>query len=406
MANLNEKLIAVLGGGAIGKAIAGDCALSGNQVRICDISPFAETSLFRVKENGIRVYGEQLNLFGFERSGIGKVEMVTTSIKEAVKGASIIIIATPTAAHKVFFKELIPVLENGMIIHFIPDNYGSLTFRKALREAGCNKDVIVGGWAGPPFDARVDVKGGVSMPSVKLGYRAINLKGSAHPYSDQELFIESTKYIGAFDSVNHGEGTIDGDTILGTCLSITNPLLHTVGLLMGVGVLENFSSVLGQKIEDFSIYSHTFCPSISKVQYAFYNEQVNIANAIGVEITKYEKEQFFSRESIIGLKYMGPNFKIPFDAINHVGWGTGPTSVNSRYLTEDIPVGCRIMHLLGEKYSVKTPVIDSMITLASAVLDKNYFQDGYSLEDIGIAHMTLEELQVYLRKGKLKKEIL
>ncbi|NLN48408.1 MAG: NAD(P)-binding domain-containing protein [Clostridiales bacterium] len=399
MTDLKEKTIAVLGGGAIGKAIAGDCALSGNKVRICDIKPFAETSLFRVKENGIKIHGEQLSLFGFERSGIGKMEMVTTNIKEAVEGAEIVIIATPSAAHDVFFKELIPELEDDMVIHFIPDNYGSLKLRKAMRDTECNKHVIIGGWAGPPFDARVDIEGGITMPSVKLGYRAINLKGSALPYSDQEAFVKSTDFIGAFDSVNLGEGIVDGDTILGTCLSITNPLLHTVGLLMGVGVLENFTTILGQKIEDFSIYSHAFCPSISKVQYAFYTEQLKIANAMGLEITKYEKEQFFSRESIIGLKYMGPDFKIPFESINYVGWGTGPTSINSRYLTEDIPVGCRILHLLGKNYGVKTPIINSMITLASAVLEKDYFEEGYSLEDIGIADMSNNELQNYLRKG-------
>lgn len=398
---LKGKPIAVLGGGAIAKAVAGDCALAGNNVRICDLMPFAEKSLFRVKENGIRIYGIQLNLFGFERSGVGRMDMVTTDIAQAVKGAGIVIIAIPSEGHKTFFKKLIPFLEDGMVVHIIPDNYGSLVLRKMMREAGCSKKILLGGWASPPFDARVDAPGGVIMPSIKLGYRAIHLVGAAFPYSDQEAFAESTKYIGAFDSVNTGEGVKNGDTILGVCLSNTNPLLHTVGLLMGVGVLENFTTMLGQKMEDFSIYSHAFCPSIAKVQYAFYLEQAAIAKAIGIKITHYEKEQFFSRESIIGLKYMGPNFKIPYDAVNHIGWGTGPTSVSSRYLTEDIPVGCRIMHQLGKKYQVPTPVIDSMITLASVVLEKDFHEGGYTLEDLGIENMSVDELHEYLNNAAL-----
>lgn len=403
MTYLKEKPIAVLGGGAIAKAMAGDCALAGNRVGICDLMPFAETSLFRVKENGIKIYGEQLSLFGFERSGIGRVEMVTSNIAEAVKGAGIVIIGIPSAGQKNFFNELIPVLEDGMIIHIVPDNYGSLIIRKMMREMGVSKKVVIGGWSGPPFDARVDIKGGISLPSIKLGYRAINLKGSALPYNDQEEFVKSTEFIGAFDSVNAGEGIINGDTILGACLSNTNPLLHTVGLLMGIGVLENFTTILGQKIEDFSIYSHAFCPSISKVQYAFYLEQVKIANAMGIEITKYDKKQFFSRESVIGLKYMGPGFEIPFNSINHIGWGTGPYSVNSRYLTEDIPVGCRIMHQLGKKFGIQTPIIDSMIALASVVLEKDYYKEGYNLEDLDIEHMNLDELHDYLRNGTFVK---
>jgi opine dehydrogenase len=399
MDKLKEKIITVLGGGAIAKAIAADCALAGNRVRICDLMPFAEKSLFRVKENGIKIYGEQLNLYGFDRTGIGRVEMLTSNVAEAVKGVNIIVIAVPSVGHKTFFNELIPVLEDEMIIHIIPDNYGSLLLRKMMNEAGCKKKVIIGGWAGPPFDARVDVKGGISMPSIKLGYRAIKLKCSALPYSDQKKFVDSTKYIGAFDFLNSCAGIENGETIMDICLSNTNPLLHTVGLIMGVSVLENFTTILGQKLEDFSIYSHAFCPSISKVQYAFYLEQKKIAKSIGIGITEYDEEQFFSRESVIGLKYMGPDFKIPFKDINHVGWGTGPTSINSRYLTEEIPVGCRIFHLLGKKFGINTPVIDSMITLASVILGTNYYEEGYKLEDIGIANMSSKELRDYLQNG-------
>lgn len=396
----NEKRIAVLGGGAIAKAIAGDCALAGNHVRICDLMPFAQKTLFRILENGIKVHGTQINLMGFERSGVGRVEMVTTDVAEAVKGADIIIVATSVAGHKPFFEELIPNIEDGMVIHIIPDNFGALILRKMMRNTGCKKNVIIGGWAGPPFDSRVDVLGGITMPSVKLGYRATLARGAALPFSDQEDFIQSTRYIGAFDSIHAGDGVQETDTILDVCLSNVNPLIHTVGLLMGASVLENFTTMLGQKIEDFSIYSHAFCPTISKVQYAFYCEQRAIAEAIGVNMAQYDKEQFFSRESVVSTKYMGPDFRIPFDQVNPIAWGTGPTSVNSRYLTEDIPVGTRVFHLLGERCGIKTPVMDSMMTLASVVIGKDYYQEGFGLDTIDVADLNNEELLRYVKTGK------
>ncbi|MBS3968660.1 MAG: NAD/NADP octopine/nopaline dehydrogenase, partial [Clostridia bacterium] len=62
MEYLKDKPIAVLGAGAVGKAMAADCALGGAKVRICDLEPFAKQTLFGVKERGIKFYGDQLNL--------------------------------------------------------------------------------------------------------------------------------------------------------------------------------------------------------------------------------------------------------------------------------------------------------------------------------------------------------
>jgi len=401
---LSEKPIAVLGAGAIGKATACDCKLAGNkEVRLCDIKPFSEKTLFRVKENGITIADtEQLNLYGFRRVGNAKLDMVTDSISECVKGAGIIIIAIPSVGHKVFFEQLIPCLEDGMIIHIIPDNYGTFILRKMMRDMGSTKDVVIGGWVGPTFDARVDTKGGIVLPNVKLNYRALSIRGAALPASDNDVFMESIKYIGSFESVVTGDGPIVAENALDTCLSHTNPAIHTVGVILGVGVLENFEPIFGQHIEDFSIYTHAFCPSISRVQYAFYEETVKIAEAIGVDIGRHEKDQFFSRESVVSEKYLGPDFRIGFNEINHIAWGTGPTSVNTRYLTEDIPIGCHILHELGKKFGVKTPVIDSMITLGSAILETDFYEKGVTLEQLGIADLSHEELLAYINGGNYR----
>ena len=135
ISSLKEKPIAVLGAGAVGKSIAADCALAGARVRICDLPPYSEKTLFGIEKSGIKLYGEQLNLYGFERSGAAKMEIVTEKVEEAVKGAGIIIVALPCIGHRVFFERLIPVLEDGMVIHIFPDNYGSLVLRKMMREA-------------------------------------------------------------------------------------------------------------------------------------------------------------------------------------------------------------------------------------------------------------------------------
>jgi opine dehydrogenase len=76
--------------------------------------------------------------------------------------------------------------------------------------------------------------------------------------------------------------------------------------------------------------------------------------------------------------------------------------MENRYITEDIPVGCYVYQQLGDVYGVKTPVVDSMISLACAILGRDLTENGYTLEYIGIDNMTKEELNDYLRTGKLK----
>ena len=60
---LRNAPIAVLGGGAVGKTCAADCALAGQEVRICDLDPFFESTLGNVDKTGVTIMIEPLNTF-------------------------------------------------------------------------------------------------------------------------------------------------------------------------------------------------------------------------------------------------------------------------------------------------------------------------------------------------------
>ena len=153
------------------------------------------------------------------------------------------------------------------------------------------------------------------------------------------------------------------------------------------------------------MYSHGLCPSICEVQYQFYNEEIALAEAIGVGTPSYKKEMFFSRRSVLTQEYMGldkdgnDNVVFPLDQPSNEG-NTGPNSIHHRYMTEDVPIGCKIYHDLGVQYGVVTPIIDSMIVLAGAMHQKNFFETSrYNLAYLGIDGMSREELLAYLNDG-------
>ena len=398
--DIGKYPVAVLGGGSVGRTCAADCKLAGNTVRLFDIQPFAEKSLKYLEKTGVTLVGTPKNKYGFSRLGNAKFDMVTDDMAKAVDGVKLILVCIPSVAHEAFFEQLAPLLKDGQIVHIIPDNYGSLRLRKKLRETGNRAKVIIGGWSSAPYGTRIVTEGGVPTPEQYLVYRAITLRGAALPDADSDDLLESTRYLGCFDSITQGDGPVKGKTVLDIGFSNVNPVIHVPGTRLGASVMENFGRIYGGHDRfQYSIYSHAFCPSLSEVQVAFYEEETALAEAIGVDLARYPREDFFSRASILGPEYMGEGCIIPFEEQWPTGFTTGPFTIQNRYITEDVPVGCHVYHELGKKFGIATPVIDSMITIASVMTGQDFYKTGVKLEDLGIGHLDKDQLLKYLNEG-------
>lgn len=109
-------------------------------------------------------------------------------------------------------------------------------------------------------------------------------------------------------------------------------------------------------------------------------------------------------QEYMGLDENGnDNVVFPLDQPSTEG-NTGPNSIHHRYMTEDVPIGCKIYHDLGVQYGVQTPIIDSMIVLSGAMHNKNFFEESkYNLEYLGIKDMSKEDLLDYLNNGVYNK---
>lgn len=302
MSYLKDLPIAVLGGGAVGKTCAADMKLAGREVRLYSRTPKAVANL---DKTGILLDGVQRNLYGFERSGRAFLDLASNDMAEVVKGAGLIVIGITANAQEHYLRTLVPLLEDGQVVHIFTDNYATLLLRRFMREAGCTKKVIVGGWSSAPYGTRLEKIGGFTMPHVGAKYRAITLRGATQPMTDIDDFLESAKYLPCMDAVTHGDGPVAGDTVLDIGFSNVNPVIHVPASVLGVSSMENWSSIYGNDPDSYSMYSHGLCPSICRVQYQFYQEECAIADAIGIRIPDYAYESFFSRRSILTQEYMG-----------------------------------------------------------------------------------------------------
>lgn len=399
MRYLKDKPIAIIGAGGVGKTMAGDCALAGQKVNLWEQEGFKK-NLTNIMRTGIKLSGNQFSTYGFERKGIGRLNMATTDMAEAVKGAGNIIMTTIAGAHETVFRELIPLLEDGQVVHIIPDNLGTFEFRKIMRELGCTTKVIVGAWYTAPYGVRIVRRGGVTTNECKVEDRITFIRGAALPASDSDDFIAAADYIGAFDAIRTGDGFIKGTDVIDVNLGNVNPVIHVPGTVLGVSTMQNFDTVLGQEMKNYSLYGFALCPAIAQVQSVFWEEEKALAKAMNVGLTTVNYEDFFSRTTMYGKEYMGPDFAVPFEEKYENFFGDGPFSLEDRYITEDVPVGCYFIQQLGDKYDVPTPIVDSMILLASTMLDRDLTGDSkFTLDYLEIGHMNDAQLKDYILNG-------
>lgn len=394
--------VAVLGAGNSGRALAGDAAIAGHPVRLFDFPEYAKSFNELKQTNQIELIGTQTNAKNFYRSGVGRLELVTTDIAEAMNGADIIAMSVQAVGFEKFFRAMIPYLEDGQVITLYPDNYGTLILRKLMREMGCTKKVIIGGWSSLPYGARIIDYGPVNK--VSISYRAVALRGDTLPSTDRPKFLDAMTNFAPMDSVT----PIEADTVLDTGFCNVNPILHVPATILNTGAIDNWGKIdyVGSKDVYYCIYHYAFSENVSKIQYALYQEEVDIAKALGVGIQEYPEDVFFSRMSLLGVECLGEGYRTPLDknlpeVIGMVYNKDERFTLQSRYITEDIPVGCKIYRELAQLVGVNTPIIDSMMILASKMNNVDYFKNGFNLAYLGLDGMTQEEMLMYLRKGGL-----
>ncbi len=386
---IRTKPVAVLGGGACAQTFAADFTLAGYKVRLYELPEFATESLGEVlKTHEIELEGIQLNFRWFRRVGIAKVDIVTMEITEALKGTGLIIVAVPSKGHEPFFEKMIPCLEEGQVISIFPDNFGSLMLLNMMREKGCNVNVTIGGWSSMPYGVRKTGPGHVDCI-----LRTHRLMGDALPSKDGDKFFEVLKDMPPFEGTSVLER---GDTVIGVGLSNPNPVVHTPGSILSVGPMEVSQMedmTLGIPKGKFSMYRHAMSPSVSRVQFAFYQEMRKIANAMEIRIGDYAENQFFSKGSVMGVEYLSPFSDVILPPI------IGPDSTEHRYFTEDIPVGTVVYYHLAKKFGIEVPIIESIIRLGSVICERDFLKEGRSLREMGIEDLAKEQLITYIREG-------
>jgi len=361
------RRVAVLGGGSGAHAMAADLTLKGLEVNMCEAPEFKEgfsTTLERQEICLIDAWGEER---------VVKLGMVTTDFERAIKGVEYIMMAIPAIGHKHFFISIMPHLRDGQTIVMWPGNYSALLLANMLRERGIKRDITLAEGHTLPWGCRLEA------PSrVRVFVDAWKLLLAAFPAKNTGRVINELKDI---------YPVVPGENVLATSLNNLNPIVHPVGTILNAGWIDTLG-------KDFHFYKHATTLSIARAIKAVYEEVARIGEAIGVRLLEYPEESFWAKSTIMSVY-----FEAPFDKEGTVANLAEPSSMTSRYVTEDIPFGLVPAAQLAHKFDIDIPIIDATISLASVINQTDYYKDGRSLEELGIADLSTEALAEVLREG-------
>jgi opine dehydrogenase len=351
--------IAVIGAGNGGHAMAAHLALEGFPVHFYELPRFAASIRPAQEQGGIK-------LTGVVGEGFAQPELITTDIASALQGASHIFVVTQAVGHEEVAELCAPHLRADQTVVLFPGSGGTLQFARTFRDFGLKEKVYLAETVTLPYACRLR---GPAHVNVHHG-SAVQEVIAALPGRDNEAVIESARAAyPTLTAANH---------VLEIALYNPNILLHPIGVIFNLGRIEYSKG-------EFWMYKEGFTPSVLKLFDSLEAEKKSLLRALGLEPVPF-------------VEYYEYRYQEKWADFASVS-SKGPFSANTRYISEDIPIGMVLWASLGETVGVPTPTARSLIHVSSVIHDTDYWQAGRTMEKLGLAGMTVDALNRYLLEG-------
>jgi opine dehydrogenase len=364
------RKFAVIGAGHGGKAMAAHLALMGFKVNLYNRTP--EHVEVIKKRGGIELESAEGGPHGF-----GELALVTSSIEEAIKNIEVIMVVLPSSAHGDIAKAMAPHLVGGQIVLLHPGRTcGALEFVKVMRDNGCQADVTVA-------EAETFIYASRSDGPVQA--RIFRIK-EAVPLAA----LPATRTQCVLDAICEAYPQfIDGVDVLNTGMNNMGAIFHPALTLLNMGWIEATHG-------DYQFYIDGVSPSVARVLEVLDRERVTVASALGIR----------ARTSLEWLKlaYDTTGADLHEAIHNQPGYYgiKAPTTLNHRYIFEDVPMSLVPIASIGQRYGVSVHGMESMIKIASIIHRTDYWRRGRTVEKLGLEQWSVSELTRFVQEGKIE----
>lgn len=359
--------IAILGGGNGGFAAAAHLSTQGHEVHLYNRSTDTIAAIQKaggVQYSGVLDGGVRENTDDGESEGFASVPVITTDLPRALDGADLVMVCLPANALTPLAKQLADHVDGTRPILLNPGGTGgALAVRQTLREAGCSSPPPVAQTNTLTYICRKRTDEHVHISSL-----VENVRCAAVPSSEQERVFDTVCEL--YPSIN------PVSDVWHAGLSNVNAVLHAPGVVLSTAWIEHTDG-------DFRFYYDAGTPAVATVMADIDEERLAIADAIGIDLDPFpamfadigstSQEAGDSGSFLRILLESEPNKSIK-----------APDSVDDRYFHEDFPFGLVPMSVLGRHAGVETPVMDSLITIASSITETDFRAVGWTGSDLGL----------------------
>jgi len=349
-----------LGAGNGGHAMAGHLALQGVPVRVYNRSQARIAAM--QEQGGVQVEGVA--------EGFGGIKAATTNLAEALADAKLIMVTVPASAHGELARACAPHLRDGQVVVLNPGRTGgALEFAATLRAENVTAQVSVAEAQTLVYSCRLVEPGRVRILSIKN-----RVLLSALPATDTERVMELVGQIYA--------EFVPAANVLETGFNNIGAVFHPSLMLFNANRIEAG--------EEFYFY-RDITPHLGRFLEAIDEERLAVARAFGVRAE--------SAGEWLAHAYSGVSGRDLYEEIRNVPAyqkAEAPTSLDDRYLTEDVPTGLVPIVAFAEVAGVAVPISRSLVHIACALLGRDLWAEGRRLDRLGLAGMSVEGIIHYV----------
>ncbi len=370
MAASKVKTIAVLGAGHGGCAAAADLTARGFTVQL---HARREASLEPLrKAGGINARGVQQGLFA--------VAMMTTDVAEAIEGADLIMLVVPSVAHSYYAKALAGLIDGSVPIFLNPGHTGGgLHFMKELREAGYRGAVKTGETVSLTYITRMEGPATVGIYSYTHNQRFAALPGK---HADELFEIVHAIY----------PETVKASNVIETALANMNAVFHPPGMILNAGWIQRTDG-------NFLFYKEGVTDAVGRVSQAIDDERMAVAKALGVPARSF-LDNFYGAGLTTKAAHDSGSIARACEESEPNKTIKSPSSLDHRYVHEDVGYGLVPYAAFGKLAGVPTPAIDALVLLTSVATGIDYGTAGLTLAKMGLEGMNVSQLKHYVQTGE------
>ncbi|MER8880842.1 NAD/NADP octopine/nopaline dehydrogenase family protein [Mesorhizobium sp. M0684] len=353
--------VSILGAGAIAYGLAACLAEAGHDPMLW--SPSGE----RTKALAT---GQSLTATGAIEATVSV--RIAKDCKEAIAAADVVMVALPANGHKKVMDAAAPYLREGMpVIISSHSSFGALYLSRQLAELKVRLPIVV--WGTTLVTGRQSGPTEVHVASVRQKVDVATLPFDA---MDQGFRLCMTLF---------GDRFVKRDGLLAIALSNLNPQNH-----LGIALL-NLTRM--EKGEQWS-QAGNVTPAVGRFIEALDAERLAIAARFGIAVRTVEE-------------HFSLSFHVPMGTVSEMNQemdrqgrgGFGPSTIETRYVLEDVPFGLLPTVFLG-KISGKPAVLhQSGISIFSAAYGRDLKADNDILPALGIEGIGKVDLENLCRKG-------